>query len=151
MPCNTPLWRLLVSDFWQTKMQQSGIWNCKKLHMCTWRPTAGRISAQTKKGTEQRTNWSNYQQQSNHVYPREAPICDAVSSDTLLLLGGSETLCLLLLHLFSALCARGLNWRFPSGKTGTLPSHPCLCLSLTESPSPAPSPCFRVGLFPGSV
>ena len=61
----------------------------------------------------------------------EALIDDTARSYTCLLLGVSETLCLLSLHLFNGLCVRVLNSLFSSGTSETLPSHPCLCLCLS--------------------
>ena len=75
----------------------------------------------------------------------EALIDDTARSYTCLLLGVSETLCLLSLHLFNGLCVRVLNSLFSSGTSETLPSRPCLCLFLRCNRS-APLPGCRAGL-----
>ena len=73
----------------------------------------------------------NYQKKKNLVELRESLIDDIASSEKCLLLGVSETLRLLSLHLFSGLCVRVLNSEFSSGTSETLPSRPCLCLCLS--------------------
>ena len=77
----------------------------RSLHSCTRRQNAERKS--TKKRHGAKTNELLNYQTTNRVDPRAALISDAVSSDTSLLLEGSETLFRLLLHLSCILCAKG--------------------------------------------